>query len=98
MKEVKVPRSWVQIGRRIYCCKTVSSTCHQAQLASVRDDEQLAAATESINEILEGVDDGAAPGQELVFIVVTNEQGEDVLMLAWAYVDEEVKTYEDLVS
>jgi hypothetical protein len=88
----------VQIGRKIYCCKTVSSTCYTAQLASVADDEQLAAATVSINEILGGVQDSAAPGQELVFIVVTNEQGEDVLMLAWAYVDEEVKAYADLVS
>ena len=93
-----MPRSWVQIGRRIYCCTTVASTCYKAQLASVADDEKLATATGEINRILEGVEAGAAPGQELVFITVIDEQGEDVLMLAWAYIDEEVKTYEDLAS
>jgi hypothetical protein len=88
-----VPRSWVKIGKKIYCCTTVSSTCYQAQLASIAEDRRLAAATEKINGTLKDVQ--APPGQELVIIAITDKQGEDVLALEWAYVDEEVVTYED---
>jgi hypothetical protein len=99
-----MPRIWVKVGKRLYCCTSVSSTCYSARLDLPPDqrpgDDAIVQATNAINGILSGIPapgdkgDNLAP-HDLCLIAVRNNQGEDTLRLEWVYDDEDVGTYEN---
>ncbi len=90
-------RWWIRVGNRRYCHRGIFPTCFQSRLYDSSDmDPHIRAATNQINRILSTLErEYAGQNRRLAFLAVSDGAEDDILMLDWIYLDEEIATAYD---